>query len=427
MESWRSAGDVLRWWRTDVLGWTQQQAADRLNVRPNALSNWERGQRAISIDLDDLDAALDGQHMLADLLWARGTPEGLEPGRLWSWVFPGESRPVWMWIRSPEPTLIIEAEWGVVRLEEPLDLGPNGAFITVGASVSDSPVIVQLSTPGWVDFGSGDPPAEIPGAEVLQGLELMQRSSARGPLIDMFSSALRAKRESKQPEVIELDETARGGIDSYLERRERWIDGRWQPEPEGIEAVERARYGRLRQARGLSLANLAARLRRLTDLQVSRDTVWRFETDIGRPHAPQLPVAIDHALGAGGRLTVVDVLTGHGEGSVSFPSYWVGPVWVAFAGDDAAFPVKLILQRGQWHREVELDGPELVSAHWFDPSTPLRITAPSLIEWSVGVGRRAGATAIDLGWAPITVNEAQKAVTEIDEAIYGAMRTRSDP
>lgn len=426
MESWRSAGDVLRWWRTSVLGWTQKQAADRLNVRHNALSNWERGERAISIDLADLDAALDGNRLLSDLLWAHGTPKGLDPGRSWSWVFPGESRPVWMWLRSPSAHVAIEAEWGVARMEGQFELGPNGLFITVGVSIPDSPIVVQLSTPGWADFGSGAPPRDVPGADVVAAVELMRRSSASGPLIDMFASALEAKRASQRPEVIELDETAPGGIDSYLDRRDRWIDGRWRPEPEGIEAVERARYGKLRQARGLSLAVVAARVRAETDLDVSRDTLWRFETDVGRPHTPQLPVALDHILGAGGRLAVVEVRTGHGDGSVALPPYWVGPFWLEISGAEDAFPAKVVLQRGNFRREVEVDGPQLVSAHWFDPAVPVRITAPPEIHWVVGVGRRARADAIDQGWAPMTMNVAQQAVTEIEEAIYRAVRSRGD-
>jgi transcriptional regulator with XRE-family HTH domain len=423
MDSWRSAGDLLRWWRTSVLGWTQQQTAERLNVRPNALSNWERGERAISIDLRALDEALDGGRLLADLLWSRCTPEGLEPGRLWSHVFPGESRPVWLWLRSLAPRVVIEAEWGVARLEDCFELGPNGLFITVGASLPDSPVVVQISEPAWVDFGSGTPPPVVPGAEVVSAVELMKRSSARGPLMDMFSSTLESKVASRAPGAVDLAATAPGAIDSYLDRRGRRGRDGWTPMPEGVDAIERRRYARLRHARGLSLAALAARLQDQTDLDVGRDTLRRFETDVGQPHHPQLPVALDHVLGAGGRLAVLDLRHGHGEGSVSFPPYWRGPFWVEFGGPEELWPVTLVLRRGHWHREVHLDGPRLVSAHWFDPAVPLRIAAPASLGWTVGVGRRAGAKAIDQDWVPATMDVAQQAVSEIEDAIYGAVRS----
>lgn len=425
MESWRSAGDLLRWWRTDVLGWTQQQAADRLNVRPNALSNWERGERAMSLDAASLDRDLQGEGLLADLLWSHGTPEGLEAGRTWSWVFPGDSRPVWMWLRSPTPRIVLEAEWGVARLEEFFELGPNGLFVTVGASLPDSPVVIHLSAPGWADFGSGTLPPEIPGGEVVAAVDLMQRSSARGPLMDMFSSTLQARVESGAPGAIDLAQNVPGAIDSYRDRR---VPSEWNPDPEGLEAIERQRYARLRQARALSLAALTARVDRLTDVEVSRDTIRRFETDIGRPHHPQLPVAIDHALGAGGRLAILELRSGRGEGSVPFPPYWRGPFWIDFQGDDGIWPVSLVLRRGHWHREVELAGPGLVSAHWFDPALPVRIAAPPEVRWTVGVGRRAGARAIDQNWVPTTVDVAKQAVSDIEEAIYGAvLRSRPRP
>lgn len=420
MESWRSAGDLLRWWRTSVLGWTQQQVADRLNVRPNALSNWERGERTMSIDARILDQALEGGGLLADLLWSHGTPEGIEPGRIWSWVFPGASRPVWMWLRSTTARMALEAEWGVTRLEAVFDLRPNGLFLTVGASIPDSPVVVQLSAPGWVDFGSGTLPPEVPGAEVVAAVDLLQRSSARGPLMDMFSSTLEAKVASRAPGAIDLAENVPGAIDSYLDRGAASRRGAWSLDPEGIEAIERRRFARLRRARGLSMAALAARVNELTDLDISRDTLRRFETDIGRPHDPQLPVAIDHALGAGGRLTTLDLRSGRGEGSVQFPPYWRGPFWVEFDGFEGAWPVSAVLRRGHWHREVELDGPQLVCAHWFDPVVPLRISAPTELRWSVGVGRRARAKAIDQNWVPTNVDVAKRAVSDIEEAIYGA-------
>ncbi|MEM9560970.1 MAG: helix-turn-helix transcriptional regulator [Actinomycetota bacterium] len=420
MESWRSAGDVLRWWRTSVLGWTQQQAADRLNVRHSALSNWERGERAISLDLDEVDDALDGGRLLRDLLWSHGTTKGLEPGRIWSGIFDGPSRPVWMWIRSASPRLVVESEWGVARLEVVFDLGPNGVFLTNGATVPDSPIVVQLSSPGWVDFGNGSLPPAVPGAQILDALDLLRASSAQGPLMDMFTSTLEARVASQDPGATDFAHRAPDAVDSYLHRGD--AARRWRPLPEGLDVMERQRYGELRRARGLSLAAVAARLEEQTGLVVGRDTLRRFETAVGQPHDAELPVALDHVLGAGGRLAVVEHRSGRGDGSIRFPSFWRGPFWIAFEGPDPVWPTSVVLQRGNFQRDLELARPELVSAHWFDPDVPLRIRANPDLRWRVGVGRRAGAEAIDQNWAPINIDVAQQAISEIEGAMYDAAR-----
>ena len=86
--------------------------------------------------------------------------------------------------------------------------------------------------------------------------------------------------------------------------------------------------------------------------------------------------------------------------------------------------MSIVLRRGNWHREVELDAPRLISAHWFDPTVPLRIDADSEVQWAVGVGRRAGAEAIDQNWVPSTMDTAQQALAEIEDAIYGAVRSK---
>ena len=48
-----------------MLGLSQLQVADRLSVKPTALSNWENGTRAISLDIEQIDKALEGGGVLA--------------------------------------------------------------------------------------------------------------------------------------------------------------------------------------------------------------------------------------------------------------------------------------------------------------------------------------------------------------------------
>ncbi len=429
MVPWRSTGDVLRWWRTEVLGLTQQEVAERLNVRPSALSNWERGTRAISIEMADLDEALKGEQTLEGLLWGMSTPQGLDPGRVWSKVFPGRSRPVWLWLRSPATEVSLEGEWGVARLEADFDVGPNGLFVTVGASIADSPVVIHLSEPGWADFGYGELPRTIPGASIVDAISMFSRSTADGPFMDLFSSNLASKLSAGAPEALDLAAAAPQAVSSYMRHSdrppsERPIPKRWPLEPEGIDIVERTRFARLRRARGLSLMATAERLFHRTEIEVGRDTLRRFETDVGQPHDPVLPIALDHTLGAEGRLTVLELRSGHGSGSVALPPFWRGPMWVHLHDEEGDGQV--VFRRGRWHREVTFTGPTLVSAHWFDPKVPFRIVARPSTTWVVGVGRRAGAQPVDQNWVPTSVDTAQEGLAETEQAIFDALERHSD-
>lgn len=430
MAVWHSSGDVLRWWRRDVKNLTQKEVAVRLNVRSSALSNWERGTRAISFDLAEIDSALDGRGALESLLWAYGTPEGIEPGQLWTQVYPGQSRPVWVWLRSEAASVKVEGEWGVARFEIETEFGENGLFVTVGASLPNSPVVIQLSEPGWASFGHGELPDEMPGASVVTAVSLMQRSSADGAFMELFSSSLASKVASGSPEVDEMSDTAPQAVPSYIGGKQSALSDAivpkvWPPEPEGIEAVERARFSRLRNAKGLSLAAMADRLTARTGTEVGRDTLRRFETDVGQPHDPMLPVALDHALGADGRLAVLELQSGNGPGTVMFPPYWRGPVWFRFEDHDEDGLV--VLRRGDWHRELTFDRKVLVSAHWFDPAVPLRVVANPSTKWAVGVGRLSGALPIDQNWVPTRVDVAQQAVAETEQAIFTAIDRGKSP
>jgi transcriptional regulator with XRE-family HTH domain len=421
VDAWTSHGTVLRWWRSAIAGLTQQQAADRLNVQPSALSNWERGTRAISLDLEEVDAALRGDRALHGLLWALGSPDGIEPGRVWTKVFAGPSAPVWMWLRARSPSIEVAAEWGVARMETTLEVSPNGTFVTVGASLPDSPVVVQASEPVWADFGWGELPEQLPGSHVIRALSLLIPSSADGAFMQLFRTNLAARllADSDDPRSLagQLPASALG----FAQTRgatSRHPPLLWPPSPEGIDAVERARYTRLRNARKLSFPGLSNQLARTTGVEVSRDTLRRFETDVGHPHDPLLPVALDHALGAEGRLAVLQIRSGQGSAAVRFPPYWHGPVWLALTGPGGEGSVEL--QRGNWHRMVPFNGETLVSFHWFDGAVSLRISAEPSISWAVGVGRRAGATPIDQNWTPGSYDVARDAVRSVEQAILTA-------
>jgi hypothetical protein len=216
---WSSSGDVLRWWRTEILGLSQQQVASRLSVMPTALSNWENGTRTISIDLDLIDSALEGDGVLGGLLWSFGTPNGLEANELWTKVFPGKPTPVWMWIRSRAPSLHVTAEWGIARVEVDIDVPPNGLFITVALSVDEAPVVVHFSEPSWADFGRGDLPDEIPGAVILPANEHASRSAGSGTFYELFFRNLGDRfSRSRSRQLAGLNRSAPRSLAGFFKR-----------------------------------------------------------------------------------------------------------------------------------------------------------------------------------------------------------------
>ena len=398
---------------------SQQQVADRLAIRPTAFSNWEKGTRMISVGFDQIDAALEGGGALEGLLWSLGTPEGLDPSRIWTAVFPGPSSPVWMWIRATAPSIGIEAEWGVFRLEAHLDMASNGIVVPVGGSVADSPVVTQLSTPGWIDFGRGPMPPAVPGAEVIDALELARPSTATGMFMDLFNA--NAERLTGDRTRGASGERLSQFYAGYVERRtDAPVAGPWPPLPEGLDATERLRFARLRQARGLSLAAGVERLAARTGTSIGKDTLRRFENNQGEPHDRLLPAALDAVLGASGHLVVMELRSATGPMTVQIPRYWLAPIWLAFDVPDGDPPPALLW--GKWWRRIELASPMLVVSHYAEPESPLKIVVGPRTRWTLGLGRRKGAIPINQGWVPVSVDAAHQAMSEAESAVLDALR-----
>lgn len=410
------------------MGLSQQAAAERLSVKPSALSNWERGARQISLDLDQLDQLLDGDGVLAGLLWALDTPEGVEPAHVWTHMFEGPSTPVWIWVRSEATSVAAVGEWGVARMEPQLDLGENGAFVTLGVSVAESPVVVSLSEPGWVDFGRGPLPSSVPGAEVLSAFDLLTRSSASGTFMELFvgnmASRLHGKRSREFAAFAAMAPRAVASFVSGLSKPKplQPVVGDWPSVPDQVDHEGRLRFARLRRARGYSLADTVDQLVKETDISISKETLRRFETDVGQPHDRLLPVALDHVLGAAGNLGVTTIRADSGEGLIGFPPFWKGPVWLEVDGPGGERTIRLTW--GDWYRQIRVAPPALV---WFTcamPDVPVRLHADGDLSWSAGVGMRSGAVPINQNWTPVSIDVAQRALSETERAFVRAMRLR---
>ena len=429
---------MLRWWRTDIAGLSQRELADRLGVARTAVTNWEKGSRMASIDAERIDDVLAAGGVLTGWLWSFGTPEGLQPRRIWSNAFRGGSTPVWMWIRSPARRLVVEAEWGMYRLEGELDLGDNGLLITVGVSIEESPVVVQLSEPGWIDFGRGDIPDHVEGAPVVDALDMVMPSTADGDFTELLSTNLVMRfGQERPPQIASLSEQDLKPVESLIERldqpdpprsrrRSPALPGSWPELHEGVDDDERSKYTRLREARRLSLAETSHRLAAMTTTTAGKDTLRRYEANIGDPHDPLLPVALDHVLGANGYLALVQIASGEGTAAVNLPPYWNAPVWITFATERGNLGPRRVaeLQWGKWRRPIDGRLPLLVVNH--APLVPLRIVADTDIRWAAGVGRRIGATPINHGWIPDSIDTTQQALSTYQEVLFDAVRHASE-
>jgi transcriptional regulator with XRE-family HTH domain len=435
---WTTSGEVLRWWRHDVAGWSQRTLADRLDVRPTTVSNWENGSRSISVTTQRrLDAAFGAGGAVAGLLWALGSRDGLDPRHGWSHVFNGPSTPVWGWIRSPAPTVKLEGEWGLFAMAVELDIGPNGAFITVGASVDAAAVVGRLSEAGWIDFGRGVLPP-VPGAMMVDGLEVVIPSSSQGVFEERFAADVADRFAGHPRAMARASHQAPQTLSAFFRRFTRTdadrfrVSGPWPPVPDHFGPADRTRFHRLREARSLSLSETIALLKVETGLTVSKDALRRFETGASRSPRMLLPVALDHVLRASGQLAVVELRTGRGPGSVQLPPFWRAPTWVALDGPEdhlQRHPGRrwtVQLRWGDWGKELQLTLPALVGMHHSEPGQLLRLHASDEVSWTAGLGRRSGAAHIDQGWVPADLGVLQKAVADVERALFEALGRKTD-
>lgn len=414
-----------------MLGLSQTQVAERLSVKPTTLSNWENHNRAISIDIEQIDTALRADGVLAGLLWAVGTPKGLEARKIWTKVYPGEETPAWMWVRTPTDVVTMVGEWGVARIDQEFDIGKNGMFFTVPQSVNTSPIVIYLSEPSWVDFGRGQLPQEMPDAPVFSAINLAHRSSATGDFIELFFGNIADRfSKSRSMQLSKLNKSSPRSLQSFFDAFAKPTDGSlapipWPPLPLEVDANDRQRFAKLRDARGLSLVELSHRLAERTGVEASKDTLRRFESDVGEPHDRLLPAAIDHALGAEGHLAAVEIRSDVGSGSVTLPPYWEAPIWLELDGDKG--DSRMQLEWGKWWRAIEGDLPQYLVSHYTERGVPLRVTVGDGVKWKIGVGRRAGAIPIDHGWMPINADVAKEVIGKTEDALLSALEHGNEP
>jgi hypothetical protein len=306
----------------------------------------------------------------------------------------------------------------------------NGVILTSPVSVVNPPTVVDLSEPGWVDFGHGVPPSWL-GARIVDGLAFVtsttdEHNYTLGVLSDHLAAAMQ-EHGLNAADIAELLRVPRHAVESVLGA------GRRRP---AIMPIRRNDDGSeefgyfppggflraVRQARGLSLRDAVSAATGLPSHNlepVTLHAVRAAEAD-KFPRIQQLIPRLDMAYRCDGRLTYSVLQKRRARRhEVIFPDYWVGPVWLEFS------PVRTVRSRvdlrwGEVWRPLEVNGHTSVTFRQADPQgIPLEIACAE--EWSVvaGLGVHRSAVDVNANWIP---REEKYQEQVIQELLAGLMK-----
>lgn len=418
-----SRAAFLRFFRAEVAGLPQEAVARAVGVQsPTTVHNWETGTTdGPSLrQLAALDERFGAGGALRGVYLALRTPDALPPSEDWWCNFQGESGPCWAWLRVPgDRSGTAHLDAGPFRVDCEVPAG-TGLFLQAYAFASNPAVRVRVEGGGWVDFGHGILPTGI-GAPVVDATDVAV-IGPRGELDQALVVASRSwlpheKYEGKSGWFTTLKkhlgdrvEVARNAL-SAAAKAVVSTKSDVSASPASLDEVPRhwggEQYRRLRHARGLSLSDTAELA---SDLDVSlprvtRDHIHRFERG-AKPRVPQLVERLDTVLGADGRTCAAEatsIETGGRFADITFPSYWVGPVWVQFLCGGKAEDDSATLLWSPWHKHLALRDGVVVTTRRSEPSmSPLRVKLPSGWRVRAGVGVHPNAVDVNEGWGLIS-------------------------
>lgn len=401
-------GDIIRWWRSEVAGLTQRDLADRIGRAPSAISAWESSHTHPSVSLAALDTAMGADGALASLLWSAKTPQELAPRRTWTHIAREPRTTTWIWLRSqPGADIEIEWEWGISSVRAVLSPDVYGVILTVPLHMPEQPLVVHLSPPGWVDFGRGELPRRPPGIRVIDARTLVTPVAYDSVALGDLLPGSTLTPDALPAPILTEGHPARRLL-SFAIRATR-LSGRRHPEPVPPLLTPRPvgtdPMAAFRRARGLSYRSLSERLARELGVTASADTLRRLEQGLAQARDQRLEGAVDQVLGADGRLCSGEIRRAvHGPGTVQFPPFWSGPVWLEFPHVDGPTPVAL--RWGGWQKDLRLTGPSAVRTHCVTPQEPLRVDISRRSRWSAGLGWWDEAHPVDRNWIPTTAERA---------------------
>jgi len=439
-----TTGWLLRTWRQNVVGRAATDVATDLGVARSALSNWESDRRHPDIStVEKLDRLYGARGTLVDLLAALGTPAGFDPRRTWWHNYSPLGGPVWAWARPvPGQTFLsVRASWGPFRAEVAKECGDLGLFVTAPASSANPPLRVDLAEDGWVDFGQGVLPGELK-LPVVNGLTYIQVFDRRDDATAVFAERLRSflRNDGRWVETIQefvddrrdLVGDALGGFDRHHQVTD--LSDVKPPSPPVLGlGFSGERYRRLREARGLSQAEVARLATALAPAAPIKDDQVATVEAGGRPRVQQLGSRLDTVFRADG-ITCLEpapiplVPGSQGVAQVNFPPYWVGPVWTTFTADGSHVISNVALQWGPWTKLLRVrSGTAATFRRSGVEGSPLVVRFPA--NWSIGAGMGAyrGAIDVNTGWFAVDDVARNTIFNQLSNAYLTAFgRTKED-
>ncbi len=403
-----STTELLAAWMPSSRTPTNSSLAAALNLSQAAVSNWF--SRASSLNWSDIariDDALAAEGAFEDFLRALTTPNALEPDTVWRHN-PGGTGPHWAWIRpagDDDRPFMATVRIGPFAADYTPPPGRVGGIIWSAAAPVNPATQIELSRPGWVDFGRGRVPGSL-GVSVTDiveatrfddpghdhafgvGIGIIERAGRHRPrwlleVADATGAPVELLREAVQYVKTMTGSAQQVQTGPIAQPSHQW-DG--------------PSYAVLREQRRYSQRDVVSILARdRNPLGLGRSALDRFENG-ANVRVPLLAARLDRLYQGDGRTGYwpVPVAAGEVVDAVEFPSWWVGPVWLSFRGPGSG---RCTLEWAPWRKPLQVASGGVVEIRRSsETSEPLTVHIPSGWVLTAGIGRHPAAVDANEHW-----------------------------
>ena len=432
-------GQLLRAWRERVAELSQTDVGVWFAATGAAVSNWESDSRRTQPDdyrLQKLDDEFGAGGAFIDLTRCLGTPRGLPPRTNWDLNFQPGGGAVWVWLRPGVGVRRLDAilKWGPATMTLKRRCSADGMFVTSPASISNPPLRVTLSQPGWVDYGRGHIPKQL-GYEVISGIPHVRLDIGSVTTRLFWSSYQRlrgmlagtgGRQASVDDSLILLDSVFE---QLPLDRTELDLR-RDHRSPIGAKLLTGQEMRQLRESRALRISDVVGMA---TAMDKQAPVSWQQVDSLehgGQPRVGRLRSRLDVIYRGNGFACCerVDVVSegipqgGIAHYEVSFPNYWVGPVWLTALPRGTSDLRAIGLLWGPWRSKVDLQQETTLTFRCAEPGAP-HLNAYLPKEWGLeaGIGVRPDAVDINDVWSAADADSARGIYEEMRRVYLGAV------